>query len=757
MGIGDKGRLICGSYIPRWTDEEVKKFFLLQDDPVFLDASKGARWVLPLVSDDVDSFGAKGTRNGKDYSVYSHYLTRELTKRYGQGTWYQLLERACSIPNGQVKNFLVACRTLSPPKSDVRVVLKGSKASQGGGIWHKYYACYLALFHSKVEIDAFDVCEIDEVSQLTFNGSSIFIRSMSRFYEGDGSEYDVIVDDAYLRGVGVVPMIPKCPNWSLKVHVPDAIPFLHVTESRDFSHKPREFYRSDCECMVCRVSAQCVDTCEQFTWLRGLTAVMGHRLCEGSVVTKDVEAKHVMLRRILMEAQVEMVRGSDHRAVLSLREEINVVPVAANIVKYASGPPTDHFHVHKKGFLNTIETEQARYPWLEGKRVMFVGVTSAILGATRVHRGTGYVTDMDSVFCGSIEAALQSQVCRSLYVIITPKEVPVKFPGWVLTGKAVSSFREIVPSFDRPLIVSHDEGGSGVHPVEYSRISSVTLVAQPFHVYERRGVSEFIPFPGRFRYLYEFDSRVSRVTSRVRSSRIRDSMYVVGYSKVGDVVRSDVMLTPEDFSDMKFFLREWRSVEGSVMYWMKYDEIPVLRSLLESPRLLLSLIEAEKRYGVQFQSLFEIAWECPFFNFRPSVKKKSRLIVLSYERGLIVTPWKNPLSESDFDLRSGSDYDDTPRAVRGVKDDGLGGFNPFGNAQTSGVDETTWDCGVKSERYWDVMRLLKVTPFLVDLEDETMETLSGLEWRHLFEYQQSMFRKMGYGAWLAAGGTVGDL
>jgi len=373
-------------------------------------------------------------------------------------------------------------------------------------------------------------------------------------------------------------------------------------------------------------------------------------------------------------------------------------------------------------------------------------VVSSILGATRIHRGTGYVQDMDSVFCGSLEAALQSQVCRSLYLIITPKELPSKFPGWTLTGKAVSSFREIVPSQDRPLLVP-DEDGKRVHPVEYDQISKVSLVSKPFHVYERVGVSEFIPFPGRFKYLYEFDSRIPRVKSRVYRRKISGTMYAVGYSRVGDVVRCDVLLTAEDFADAKFFLKEWRSVEGLHMYWMKYDDFPVLRSFVESSRILLSFMDNDKRYGVDDGLLFEVVWQCPFFVFRPSVRKKDRLVVLSYERGLVVTPWKSPLSESDFDLRSGSDYEDTPRAVMGVKDDGLGGFNPWGNEQLSQEAEST----VLSRRYWELHKLITRRPFLVDLEDETMEVLSGVEWQVLLSYQRSLQRKMGLGEWIDRG------
>jgi len=137
---------------------------------------------------------------------------------------------------------------------------------EGGGRWIQYYGYFLLRTHVKVTLDCYDLGESgpDEITSLLYEDQrhTLVIRHLPKFYNGDGREYDVVVDDAFTTtdpGVKIVSYASEFfsrKDQSVKVE-----PFLHDTEGRVFSHpvcgRP---VKSECPCRVCSISAQLSQT-----------------------------------------------------------------------------------------------------------------------------------------------------------------------------------------------------------------------------------------------------------------------------------------------------------------------------------------------------------------------------------------------------------------------------------------------------------------------------------------------------------------
>jgi hypothetical protein len=361
--------------------------------------------------------------------------------------WYDILRRMFLLPNSQVKNFLVACRTYTGGEKKVKVCLRGSKGGQGSGTWHLMYALYLAQTCEDVVLDCFDYNEVADTYDETYAGHKIRIHWIPLPYEGDGSGYDVLIDDAWLPGEGPVPLVPKSRYWSLKGRdgMEGYIPFLHDYEVRRFSHAIRQGKTAYCPCMVCKVCSDCAVDFDQYLFLRDCCSYFGHETkCGRPVIQRELVVKGTCLRALLTNPTFCIRDPQDVRSLLSLQEEVPLRIVSNTSVQYDPESQRGFRSViHKGGFTIVDDGNGERFPWLENKRVTFFGVSPMILGATKIRSSSNW-QDADVAFCRDVNAAMTGAHAPILYISGSQREVVDVMKGWRHTGRTISSFAEYV-------------------------------------------------------------------------------------------------------------------------------------------------------------------------------------------------------------------------------------------------------------------------------------------------------------------------
>jgi hypothetical protein len=490
------------------------------------------------------------------------YLTREFTRRFGPGEWYERAASAAQIPNSQVKNFMVACRTGLPEGDRARVVVRGSKAYEGGCLWDRYYAAFLVNHYGlkALEIDFFDLCEKEEKIEYVYNGCTVVLRKFVSLYAGSGEGYNALVDDAYILGEGTQELVPESARWSLKVQDGVGDPYLHVRESRHFSHAGTGNFYS-CECSFCSAVGDVSKSYEEFVSVRAFAHALGQPPCQRHIYDKDVRALSTMLAAVHAQPSVILEGGRDNRVALSLVYEGQARPV--NSIEITAGWTQDVVFSHKYGFEAVDQRDS--YPWLEGKEVAFVGVAPQVLGATKVRAplSAGFIPSVDVVFAETKEAAMQSAVAPVMYVPFSIVDLRQWMPGWKETGRKVGKYREI----EREVTVALEVDDS--HPTIRARWKDVVLVRRPFHIYDMNNSQEELSYAGRFPYLYETDGRALRVRGRKKvslSEVIVDNEDVITYVRYGDAVATVRGYIPGALA------YEWRRLHANDLLWADVPE-----------------------------------------------------------------------------------------------------------------------------------------------------------------------------------------
>jgi hypothetical protein len=107
------------------------------------------------------NFSRVGGRWG-DKNYTKSYYAQHFSEMYGDEDGFARFERAGHIfPGGQLKNFLVAVLTVLPvERSDkLRVLLAGSKAGEGSGVWIPFFGKLLLRLANHVQLYCYDSAE----------------------------------------------------------------------------------------------------------------------------------------------------------------------------------------------------------------------------------------------------------------------------------------------------------------------------------------------------------------------------------------------------------------------------------------------------------------------------------------------------------------------------------------------------------------------------------------------------------------------
>jgi len=365
-------------------------------------------------------------------------------------TEHRLLASYLAIPNGQVKNFLNACRAVIGIGEVAYVAVVGSKASEGGGIWHRYFALWLALRSKHVIIDFYDFNEKPDEWQTEVAGTRI---SCEWIPEGVDSKtlkalgYNAVIDDVWTYEMGSgMQEFPDVPFFSQKCKDigNGAVPFLHAQECRRFSHPSVNSKLMGCSCLVCSACKDCSETFDEYMYLRNMCSRLGFGApCVGISFSQELNAVNEVRVNLLTLGGHEITHPSHYRQIMSLTEEL-ALSVRGKFVRIIEGQPEYKAYRRFDGVRGRFELQS--YPWLRGKSVLFCGVPSTIIGATEIRpvRGPQSPDLCDVVFFNSIASWKVQFAAKVVYVPSNPEVVVREVPDWSHTGNRILQYYEYV-------------------------------------------------------------------------------------------------------------------------------------------------------------------------------------------------------------------------------------------------------------------------------------------------------------------------
>jgi len=184
---------------------------------------------------------------------------------------------------------------------------------------------------------------------------------------------------------------------------------------------------------------------------------MGASICIRTELSSEMEAKASMLVRLLTNPSVHVSTSIEVRAVMSLMNEMALVAISSKEVQRS----LDGMHhltreqvTRNEGF-QQVSSCAPSLQHLEGKVVIFRGISPSILGNTRIQsKEMSTVTRPQYVsgevlFCGSYEAALTVSFYDNVWY---PDAKPI--PGYASTGRFWAPFYEF---YRLPVLDTHIE------------------------------------------------------------------------------------------------------------------------------------------------------------------------------------------------------------------------------------------------------------------------------------------------------------
>lgn len=327
-----------------------------------------------------------------------------------------------------VKNFMVMVRTLPDVGGDsLKILVRGSRAYHGGGQWDAQYAQWLSLKWRRVRVDLYDIHELPGEVTYKYGNSRVTVRRIRSYYEGNGSEYDMAVDDAYM-GTGVPEWDVKAKIYSRKrLHGTHDV-YLHSHEGREFSETKEQVLSIQCSCTLCMAQSINCEDVRQYYFLHALCVELGASPC--------ISVHSHIVRK--SEMFIEMTK-------------VPVVPknlgeqrlVASIAIKHPIQEREGSYTVAGSTFISptlplfSMKGSTAAKGWWKGVMVSFVGVSPSILGAEDYVRSTPTLSSFISD--PSVHAFINSLHDLSSYAVVWAKFDP---PGFVSTNREHEGYKE---------------------------------------------------------------------------------------------------------------------------------------------------------------------------------------------------------------------------------------------------------------------------------------------------------------------------
>jgi hypothetical protein len=362
-----------------------------------------------------------GVKNG-DIWVGSEQIKKEA--RILHKDWTRSWKSLHIEPSGQVKNYLVALRTIAqaPRKESLRIFLRGSKMQEVGGLWHGMFLDYVAQRNPYSEVTFCDPAEVPRHDHEKLKVHYV-VGKVQRV------EADVLVDDAQEYLHAEKPPEGNYRYYSLKKQGTEYV----TKENRFFSHE-REG-ESLCPCRTCKAISQIVESYEEDQLLRNHLQALGHPRCyvegtRGTYVASDMKKVSVQMVQYARSAKVQLRTPQDERVLPTAAHFLGLRVKDGNLVEkrgiQESRLPrgwqtrfsyywTDHSCSHKECncelFLHSedrswkiegpdyevemssiikkhVKCQEGDCHVVRGKRAIFVGVPPTFFGSTVLSSGS---------------------------------------------------------------------------------------------------------------------------------------------------------------------------------------------------------------------------------------------------------------------------------------------------------------------------------------------------------------------------------
>jgi len=327
----------------------------------------------------------------------------------------------------QVKNFMVIVRTVAPmpPKKKMRMLIRGSKGSERGGIWSYQLSMYLMTRFEDIEISMYDPNEISYERIFSKAGRRCLVHHKAELHSEEtdpSSNYDVAIDDAYVSFGGTVPWQPKCKYYSLKRHDRAAEAYLHAFEGRLFSHEIEPVIDLKCNSELCKQQCKVATSMDDLRRLRVFCVELGAEFC-----THAREWSHALHKRDLI---YDLVRGPVSNidwGVYRYLEPSYPIVVEGGLAYYVEVP--------EKQPMPKLQTQKG---WWVDNYINCLGVPKSILGGEKhkiILGEASYTVRPDVVtFCSTslLGAGSGSQIVWC----------PADVRGYVRTGREHRGFFE---------------------------------------------------------------------------------------------------------------------------------------------------------------------------------------------------------------------------------------------------------------------------------------------------------------------------
>lgn len=252
---------------------------------------------------------------GKD-KVGTMRIMRDLVG-HTKAKWELLWTSIHTEANGQVKNYLVAVRTLvqAPRGEQLKILLNGSKNSASSGLWHGFFLDMVERRNPGSEVT---FCDYNEVPQPNYRP---LIKVEYKKNSIEKGAYDMLIDDVH-DGDSVQSRKLKSKYYSHKGEGK----FFLIFEKRKFSHEIEEV-STPCPCLVCKVIGQVSESYEEYQLLKDQIVMLGHVTCESHSQRENYIRSEL---KAVANQVYDIVRGIPHVADTPIKDR--VLPAVAKIV-----------------------------------------------------------------------------------------------------------------------------------------------------------------------------------------------------------------------------------------------------------------------------------------------------------------------------------------------------------------------------------------------------------------------------------------
>jgi len=221
--------------------------------------------------------------------------------------------------------------------------------------------------------------------------------------------------------------------------------------------------------------------------LREFCSRLGHKApCFGVSFSADLVELAEKKAQMLTTGQCEVL-PEDARFLTAISEELLFKQTLSKV--YLEDAPAS-FVAFSRYYWDLKQKKESVYPWLEGKSVLFCGVSATVVSHTKIKKIAGPQSPgmCDVAFYSGLDSWRQNYVSSFAYVPVNPQVVSKEFPDWRATSRKVMNFYEYVKVEEKkePVFVSIEPvqiyKGNKYHPLSFFPYVDSSICSCPLRV-----------------------------------------------------------------------------------------------------------------------------------------------------------------------------------------------------------------------------------------------------------------------------------